>query len=386
MLMTLAVQNYRSLHSLEVPLSRLTVITGANGAGKSNLYGALRLLVNAANGDVVAALAREGGLPNVMWAGPEKISRAMERGEVPVQGSPRQNASRIKLGFGGEQFGYLIELGMPTPMASSAFNLDPVIKRESIWHGQAWRQASVLVDRKGPLVRRRSGRQWQVVASDLAESDSLFSHAGDPASVPEVFRLREMLRHWRFYADFRTDAAAPARQSIPATRTPVLHHDGRDLAAALQTIIEVGEPNALHEAIDDAFPGSRLGIERLGAGQLQATLTQPGLLRALNCSEWSDGTLRYVLLVAALLTPRPPPLMVLNEPETSLHPELVAPLARLIGKATERSQVWIISHSRELVRRLEIVEGCSNHILEKSLGRTVVSGLAELDKPPWRWG
>ena len=385
MLTTLAVDNYRSLQSLVMPLSRLTVVTGANGVGKSNLYGALRLLVNAAQGDVVAALAREGGLPNAMWAGPETISRAMEYGEVPVQGSPRKAPSRIRLGFGSEEFGYLLELGMPEPMASSAFNLDPVIKRECIWHGGVWRQASMLVERKGPLVRRRAARQWQVVATDMSEHDSLFSHAGDPGSVPEVFSLRETLRQWRFYADFRTDAEAPARQSIPATRTPILHHDGRDLAAALQTILETGDSEGLHEAIDDAFPGSTLAVSSIATGRLQATLKQPGLLRPLSSAEWSDGTLRYVLLVAALLTPRPPPLMVLNEPETSLHPELIAPLSRLILNATERSQVWVISHSNELVRLLEYREQAVNHVLEKSLGRTRIMGLSDIDAPAWRW-
>lgn len=155
MLSTLAVENYRSLYKLHMPLSRLTVVTGANGVGKSNLYGALRLLVSAASGDCVAALARQGGLPNVMWAGPEKVSRAMERGEVPVQGSPTTKPARLKLGFSGSGYGYFIELGMPTPQKNSAFNLDPVIKRESIWHGKAWRSSSSLVDRKGPLVRRR---------------------------------------------------------------------------------------------------------------------------------------------------------------------------------------------------------------------------------------
>ena len=385
MLTTLAVDNYRSLQSLVMPLSRLTVVTGANGVGKSNLYGALRLLVNAARGEVVAALAREGGMPNALWAGPETTSRAMERGEVPVQGSPRQAPSRIRLGFGSEEFGYLLELGMPTPQANSAFNLDPVIKRECIWHGGAWRQASLLVDRKGPMIRRRAARKWQVVATDMSQHDSLFDHAGDPASVPEVFRLRETLRQWRFYADFRTDIDAPARQSIPATRTPVLHHDGRDLAAALQTIIEIGDHEALADAIDDAFPGSVLAVDSIGAGRLQATLKQPGLLRTLGCAEWSDGTLRYVLLVAALLTPRPPPLMVLNEPETSLHPELIAPLARLIANAAARSQVWVISHSSELVRLLESREECVNHVLEKSLGRTRIAGLSDLDEPMWRW-
>ena len=385
MLRTLAIENYRSLHSIVMPMNALTIVTGANGAGKSNLYGALRLLVAAARGDVVAALAREGGLPNVMWAGPQTVSRAMERGDVPVQGGPKKGPSRVRLGFSGDDFGYLIELGLPEPL-QSAFNLDPVIKRESIWHGVAWRAASVLVDRKGPMIRRRVSRQWQVVAKDLAVHDSLFDHAGDPASVPEVFRLRETLRQWRFYADFRTDRDAPARRSIPATRTPVLHHDGRDLAAALQTILEVGNPTALADAIDDAFPGSVLEIESNGAGHLVAGLRQPGLLRTLSCAEWSDGTLRYVLLIAALLTPRPPPLMVLNEPETSLHPELIAPLARLIVAATVHSQIWVISHSQALVRRMEYEEGVSSHTLEKSVGRTQVAGMRDLDKPAWRWG
>jgi predicted ATPase len=384
MLSTLAVDNYRSLYSIVVPLQRLTVVTGANGVGKSNLYGALRLLVAVARGDVVSALAREGGLQNVMWAGPAKVSRAMERADVPIQGGPRKGPARVRLGFSGDEFGYMIELGLPVP-TNSAFNLDPIIKRECIFHGNAWRSASALVDRKGPLLRRRAGRQWEVVATNLPVHDSLFDYAGDSTSVPEVFRLRETLRQWRFYADFRTDASAPARGTMSATRTPVLHHDGRDLAAALQTILEIGNAKALADSIDDAFPGSTLEVTANGAGHLLAGLCQPGLLRSLVCAEWSDGTLRYILLVAALLTPRPPPLMVLNEPETSLHPDLIPPLARLITMASQHSQVWVISHSRELVKRLEHVDNASNHVLEKSIGRTIVSGLRDLDIPLWRW-
>ncbi len=367
-----------------MPLDRLTVVTGANGVGKSNLYGALRLLVAAASGDVVSALAKEGGLPNVMWAGPANVSRAMEREEVLIQGGPRKGPARVRLGFASDEFGYLIELGLPIPQ-HSAFNLDPIIKRECIFHGSAYRSASALVDRKGAVLRRRSGRQWEIVATDLPVHESLFDYAGDSTSVPEVFRLRETLRQWRFYADFRTDANAPARSSMTATRTPVLHHDGRDLAAALQTIIEIGDAKALADCIDDAFPGSVLDINDNGAGHLLAGLRQPGLLRTLNCSEWSDGTLRYILLVAALLTPRPPPLMVLNEPETSLHPDLIAPLARLIVLASRQSQVWVISHSQDLVRRLEGTGESSNHVLEKSIGRTQVAGLRDLDCPIWRW-
>jgi predicted ATPase len=79
---------------------------------------------------------------------------------------------------------------------------------------------------------------------------------------------------------------------------------------------------------------------------------QHGLLRPLRAAELSDGSLRYLLLVAALLSPPPPELMVLNEPETSLHPDLRPPLSRLIAKVSRRSQIIVVSHAEHLVTAL----------------------------------
>jgi predicted ATPase len=126
MLCTLAVENYRSLRSIVVPLGRLNVIQGANGSGKSNLYKALRLLADTAAGGIVSSLAREGGLKSTFWAGPENISRGMKAGRVPVQGTRRTEAIRLKLGFSGDDFGYCITMGLPAP-SNSAFALDPDI-------------------------------------------------------------------------------------------------------------------------------------------------------------------------------------------------------------------------------------------------------------------
>ena len=89
------------------------------------------------------------------------------------------------------------------------------------------------------------------------------------------------------------------------------------------------------------------------AGRFELQLGAHGLLRPLSAAELSDGTLRYLLLVAALLSPRPPGLMVLNEPETSLHPDLLAPLARLIGQAGGTTQIVVVSHSAPLIRALQ---------------------------------
>ena len=69
---------------------------------------------------------------------------------------------------------------------------------------------------------------------------------------------------------------------------------------------------------------------------------QPGLLRPLSGAELSDGTLRFLLWLAVLLTPRPPSMMVLNEPETSLHPDLLPALSRLVIKAAEATQIWVV--------------------------------------------
>jgi predicted ATPase len=99
--------------------------------------------------------------------------------------------------------------------------------------------------------------------------------------------------------------------------------------------MENGDDQGLAAAIDDAFPGSSIAIEET-RGIFELYMRQDSLLRALSASELSDGTLRYLLLVAALMTPVPPPLVVLNEPETSLRPDLIAPLGRLIAKASNK--------------------------------------------------
>jgi predicted ATPase len=385
MLTALAISNYRSLRDLVVPLDALNLVTGPNGSGKSNVYRALRLLAATAQGDAASSLSREGGLESALWAGPEAFSRSMRSGEHPVQGGPRREPVQLRLGFsGGDQASYAIDLGLPAP-GSSMFSQDAEIKRECIWSGPVLRPSALLVDRRGPLVRiRRDDGDWDVVAEHMAPFDGIFTQLADPQRAPEVMVMRDQIRSWRFYDHFRTDPEAPARQPQIATRTPVLAHDGHDLASAIQTIREIGDARALDEAIEDAFPGSRLEVDH-GRGRIGVALRQHGLLRTLAAAELSDGTLRYLLWIAALLTPRPPKLMVLNEPETSLHPDLLPALARLIGVAARSAQVMVVSHASRLVAALERIPGCHGIVLEKELGETRIADAGLLDAPAWKW-
>lgn len=389
MLTTLAIKNYRSLRDITITLTRLNLVTGANGSGKSNLYKALRLLAQTAQGGVVNALAQEGGLNSSFWAGPETLSRAMLAGEVPIEPTVRTAIKRLKLGFASDEFSYLIELGLPLPDATTLFGLDPQIKRESIWVGDAYRPSTVLVERRAALVKSRietnNTAAWQTLNIHMQHSDSIFTELADPERTPEVIRLRDSIRAWRFYDHFRSDIDAPARKPQLGTRTPVLHHDGRDLASAIQTIFEVGDRETFDNALSDAFPGAHVVIEYESNGMLSLKFHQQGLLRPLKAAELSDGTLRYLLLIAALLTPRPPELMVLNEPETSLHPDLLPALSRLIVKASERCQLWVVSHANRLINSLNQFEDCNLIELDKQFGQTTIIGQDLLSKPSWRW-
>ncbi|MGZ4664255.1 MAG: AAA family ATPase [Frankiaceae bacterium] len=117
-------------------------------------------------------------------------------------------------------------------------------------------------------------------------------------------------------------------------------------------------------------------------------MRQAGLLRPLDAAELSDGTLRFLLWTAALLTPRPPEMFVLNEPETSLHPDLLGPLASMVIRAASRTQVVVVTHSlalRELLAEAtDEFDACGIHLV-KDQGETLIDGQGLLDRPGWRW-
>lgn len=354
-LTSLHVAGYRSVREVRLRLGRLNVLIGPNGCGKSNLYRAMGLLSAAAAGQLARSLADEGGMPSALWAG------ARTKGPV-----------RMTLGVDLDGLAYELSCGLMPPVpGGSAFDLDPHLKEEHLWLVEGRKKVELMRRQNATATARDDQGLRTVFPLEFSESESVLAELREPHRFPVLSAVRQELLAWRFYHRFRTDAESPLRQPQVGIRTPVLGQDGRDLAAALRTIHEVGDRPALAGAIERAFPGAELLIES-AQSRFALAMQMPGFRRPFEAAELSDGTLHYLCLLAALLSPRPPALLALNEPEASIHPDLIAPLAGLIVRASRDSQVWLTTHSEALAEAVGREPGTSTIRLAKVDGETRV--------------
>lgn len=364
--------NYRSLRSIRFPTGRLTVFVGANGVGKTNLYRALQLLQASAAGTLARELATEGGMVSAFWAGKRRM------------GEP----ARIKLsaGFGepaleGVLYSYEVEIGVPPPGGPGAFPLEPDLKDETLLFHHRGR-VQKLLERRGRSVMGRDADGKRVeISRDLLASETALGAFDAPQRFPDVHALRQLMLDWRFYHDLRTDSASPLRRPSLAVATPTLASDGSNLAAVLATLIHIRcDTVDLDRAIEDAFPGARLDVPPPGKEASFGMVFPDHPRRVFEAQELSDGTLRYLALAGALLSLRLPSFIALNEPESSLHPDLLDPLARLIARASERTQVWLVTHSERLAAALEKHGGVAPRTVIKKDGETWIDGLKQIGR------
>ena len=198
------IAGYRSVRSIHFPVRQLSVLVGANGVGKTNLYRALELVRAAATGELTMAIAREGGLASVMWAGRRRATdRPRLRFEVGLDAILPADED------GAYQPCYAVEIGFGDSKYQAVFSEEPQIKAESLI--LPGRRNVTLLERKGPAVwyRDEAGQRRQLDQPLLASETALSELRG---TLPELDAVRHLLASWRFYHGFRTDQGSPVRR------------------------------------------------------------------------------------------------------------------------------------------------------------------------------
>jgi len=207
-------------------------------------------------------------------------------------------------------------------------------------------------------------------------SETAVALLGDAGHYPEIGTFRQAVGAWRFYHGFRTDRHSPLRAPCLAVTAPLLDEDGGNMAAVFATLVHTrGDTVDLDRAVADAFGGARLVVPEPGE-TAEFGVTFPEFpLRIFQPRELSDGQIRFLGLSAALLSYRLPPLIALNEPEASLHPDMLAPLADMIARAAETSQIWIVTHSQTLADAVRTRCGVKPRRVIREEGATWIEGM-----------
>ncbi|HWT97531.1 MAG TPA: AAA family ATPase [Terriglobales bacterium] len=258
----------------------------------------------------------------------------------------------------------------------AAFLDEAQIKSESLSIDTGARKVRLLERQGGAAFFRNTEGVREMMGDQLMPSETALGSFEDPSRFPDLYWLRRTILDWRFYHNLRTDQASALRQPCLAVTSPTLAADGGNLAAVFATLVHIREDtDMLDQAIEDAFPGAKLVVPEPDRTASFGLIFPEYPQRIFTVSELSDGTLRYLALAGALLSYRLPRFVALNEPETSLHPSLMEPLARLIIDASKRSQIWLVTHSEQLATAIREQSDARPRTVIKRNGETWIDGL-----------
>lgn len=357
--------NYRSLKSIRMDMAGVNLFIGENGVGKSNLYRALQLIQAAVRGRLAHEIAREGGMASALWSGKRR------------SGDPVRIKLEVELldEVQALSFLYRVEAGLRPPKAAAGFAFEPQVKEEEL-KVDAGRPVTVM-KRAGPgiFVRNAAGRMEEYPEQALT-SETAIALLGDAGHYPEIGTFRRAIDGWRFFHGFRTDRDSPLRSPCLAVTAPMLDEDGSNLAAVFATLFHTRQDTVdLDRAIADAFGGARLIVPQ-PQEFAEFSLVFPDFpLRQFSPRELSDGQMRFLALAGALLSYRKPRFIALNEPETSLHPDMLPALADMIAQASSDSQIWIVTHSELLAAEIQKRCGTRPKRVIRNDGATWIEGM-----------
>lgn len=323
-----------------IELEPLNVLIGPNGGGKSNLIEAIDLL-SATPQDVAQCIRDGGGVGEWLWKGGHRSVPATIDAVIEAD-TPTGKPLRYRLEF-SEVAGRLEVLDEAIEDIEPRSGESDVYFYYRFQHGRP----AINVFPPGEPFRAR-----HLERASLRPDQSVLAQRKDPDQYPEVTWLGERFasfstfREWTFgrYASLRR----PQPADLPEDR---LLPDARNLALVLNQI-EHRDGREFNHLLQRFLPRFKRMSTLVSGGQVQFYLHETGLGSPVPATRLSDGTIRFVAILAALLTPNPPPLLCMEEPELGLHPDAVAIVAELLVEASKRMQLVVTTHSDALVSAL----------------------------------
>ena len=363
------IHGFRRLQDVEFKLGGLNVFIGANGSGKTSILDVFSLMAASAAGRLNETISDMGGLDsnltNLASSHPDKARVMSFRLSMPVA-NHRPIEYRIAMTPRGA--GYEIPDEMLTQVREG--------RAAPFKHIQATRNDIRYFEHgsgKKGLVRPN----WDYDSNESALSQ-----------VPKMFQepedLRKRLASSTHYHVLDVGPRAPIRlpQSMRDARLP--GHDGEDLVSCLYTLRET-DPNGystVEAALRAGFPDfERLNFPPVATGTLAMTWKERTSKNPFYLHQLSEGTLRFLWLVTLLQSPGLTEITMIDEPEVSLHPELLSLLADLLREASRRTQLLVATHADRLIRFLRPEEVLTINVNEEGAGEVVRAD--ELDLERW---
>jgi predicted ATPase len=355
----LSIHGFRRLYNVRLPLRSLSVMIGANGTGKTSVLEVLSLLANSAQAKLSDCMSDLAGLSSVLTY---------------------DRAEDLRLEISMTVPGYKpLEYSLTLKPQGVAY----LISDEKLSQDRGHPKPFLHIKSHGPDIRYYEANQglqrpnWEhkVLETSLSQVPKMFRE-------PEDFRNR--LSSSTFYHVLNVDPRSPVRLPQPMRPATLPGRNGEDLVSCLFYLRETERNRfeAVEDALRSAFPRfERLDFPPVAAGTLALAWRETGFSEPLYMHQLSEGTLRFLWLATLLQSPGLTALTLLDEPEVSLHPELLSLLADLLREASNRTQLIVATHSDRLIRFLQ-----PNEVLlmdSDDNGMTTVKWADELDLDRW---
>lgn len=339
MIQKLQIKGFRSLRDVTWVPGRLNVIIGPNGSGKSNLLRALSLLQQSANGELAESILRQGGIAPLLWDGQEqKLGWVLRTGPVFPNLESRKEALTYEL--------VLRQLG-----GTSAYR----VEHELLEDKPKKSEPRKFLERRPGHAATFDFQEHQLIAHEgsVPDDQTLLSLVAGPFGNPIVLAFRDRLASWGIYHDLPVDQSAPIRQPAVARLEKRVAADGQNLIPVLHTLYSSSRSfkddvdMAMRTAFGDDFED--LTFPPAADQRVQLRLRWRSLKSAQSAADLSDGTIRFLLLLAILANPEPESLIAIDEPEIGLHPGMLPIVAEFAREAARRTQVILTTHSPQFL-------------------------------------